>query len=123
MRRSALDTVDSAELARRALDIIAERMGVKTVMLDIRPVSLLGDFFVVSSGESERQIQAIVEDIRLQVKRDLRTLPLRIEGTASSGWVLMDYGSVIVHIFSPAMRDYYQLEALWSDAPVVVKMQ
>jgi len=59
----------------------------------------------------------------LQVKRDLRTLPLRIEGTASSGWVLMDYGSVIVHIFSPAMRDYYQLEALWSDAPVVVKMQ
>jgi ribosome-associated protein len=123
MRRRALDTVDSAELARRALDIIAERMGVKTVMLDIRPVSLLGDFFVVSSGESERQIQAIVEDIRLQVKRDLRTLPLRIEGTASSGWVLMDYGSVIVHIFSPAMRDYYQLEALWSDAPVVVKMQ
>ena len=123
MRRSALDTVGSAELAHRALDIIAERMGVKTVILDIRPVSLLGDFFVVSSGESERQIRAIVEEIRLQVKKDLRTLPLRIEGTASSGWVLMDYGSVIVHIFSPAMRDYYQLEALWSDAPVVVKMQ
>jgi len=123
MGRSALDTVDSAELARRALDIIAERMGVETVILDIRPVSLLGDFFVVSSGESERQIRAIVEEIKLQVKRDLRTVPLRIEGTASSGWVLMDYGSVIVHIFSPAMRDYYQLEALWSDAPVVVKMQ
>jgi ribosome-associated protein len=123
MRRSALDTVDSAELAHRALDIIAERMGVKTVILDIRPVSLLGDFFVVSSGESERQIRAIVEEIRLQVKKDLQTLPLRIEGTASSGWVLMDYGSVIVHIFSPAMRDYFQLEALWSDAPVVVKMQ
>lgn len=123
MRRSALDTVDSAQLAHRALDIIAERMGVKTVILDIRPVSLLGDFFVVSSGESERQIRAIVEEIRLQVKKDLRTLPLRIEGTASSGWVLMDYGSVIVHIFSPAMRDYFQLEALWSDAPVVVKMQ
>lgn len=123
MRRSALGVVDSVELAHLALDIIAEKMGVNTVMLDIRPVSLLGDFFVVSSGETERQIQAIVEGIRLQVKKDLQTLPLRIEGTASSGWVLMDYGGVIVHIFSPAMRDYYQLEALWSDAPVVVKMQ
>jgi len=123
VRRSALGVVDSVELAHLALDIIAEKMGVNTVMLDIRPVSLLGDFFVVSSGETERQIQAIVEGIRLQVKKDLQTLPLRIEGTASSGWVLMDYGGVIVHIFSPAMRDYYQLEALWSDAPVVVKMQ
>lgn len=92
-------------------------------MLDIRPVSLLGDFFVVSSGESERQIRAIVDEIKLQVKKTLQTLPLRIEGTAPSGWMLMDYGGVIVHIFSPAMRDYYQLEALWSDAPVVVKMQ
>ena len=92
-------------------------------MLDIRPVSLLGDFFVVSSGESERQIRAIVDEIKLQVKKTLLTLPLRIEGTAPSGWMLMDYGGVIVHIFSPAMRDYYQLEALWSDAPVVVKMQ
>ena len=123
MRRRALGEVDSKELAHLTMDIIAERMGVNTVILDIRPVSLLGDFFVVSSGETERQIQAIVEGIRLQVKKDLQTLPLRIEGTASSGWVLMDYGGVIVHIFSPAMRDYYQLEALWSDASVVVKMQ
>ena len=48
---------------------------------------------------------------------------LRVEGAASSGWVLMDYGSVIVHVFSPAVRDYYRLESLWSDAPVKVKMQ
>ncbi len=105
------------------MDTIAEKLGVNTVMLDIRPVSLLGDFFVISSGESERQIRAIVEELRLQAKKTLQTVPLRIEGTASSGWMLMDYGSVIVHIFSPAMRDYYQLEALWADAPIVVKMQ
>jgi len=92
-------------------------------MLDLRPVSLLGDFFVISSGESERQIQAIVEETKFQVKKKLQTIPLRIEGTASSGWMLMDYGSVIVHVFSPEMRDYYQLESLWFDAPVVVKMQ
>jgi ribosome-associated protein len=118
-----LETVDSMELARLALDCIAEKMGVNTVMLDIQPVSLLGDYFVISSGESERQIQAIVEEIRFQVKNKLLVNPLRIEGTASSGWVLMDYGSVIVHIFSPPMRNYFQLESLWSDAPVKVKMQ
>ena len=123
MRRSALKTADPVELAHLVVNTIAEKLGVNTVLLDIRPVSLLGDFFVVSSGESERQIRAIVEEIRLQVKTTLQTLPLRIEGTASSGWMLMDYGGVIVHIFSPAMRNYYQLEALWSDAPVVVKMQ
>jgi ribosome-associated protein len=122
-RRSALAEIDSTELAHLAVDIIADRMGANTIMLDIRPVSLLGDFFVVTSGDSDRQIKAIVEGVKLQVKKDLRKLPLRVEGTASSGWVLMDYGSVIVHIFSPAMRDYYQLEALWSDAPVVVKVQ
>lgn len=111
------------ELAHLVLDAVAEKMGVDTVMLDIRPVSLLGDFFVISSGESERQIRTIVEEIKTQVKKKLQVMPLRIEGAASSGWMLMDYGSVVVHIFSPAIRDYYQLELLWSDAPVVVKMQ
>ncbi|MFZ5918605.1 MAG: ribosome silencing factor [Chloroflexota bacterium] len=119
----SLNTVDSQELAHLALDAIAEKMGLNTVILDIRPVSLLGDYFVICSGESDRQIQAIVDEIRFQVKKQLGIIPLRIEGTSASGWMLMDYGGVIVHIFSPATRDYYQLEALWSDAPVVVKMQ
>ncbi len=92
-------------------------------MLDLRPVSLLGDFFIISTGESERQIQAIVQEIRLQVKKKLKALPLHIEGTSASGWMLMDYGSVIVHIFASQVRAFYQLESLWSDAPVVVKMQ
>lgn len=98
-------------------------MGIDTVMLDIRPVSLLADFFVVSSGESERQIQAIVEEIRMHVKKNAGFVPLRIEGVPASGWMLVDYGGVVAHVFSSAIRDYYQLEALWSDAPVVVKVQ
>lgn len=118
-----LETVDAVELAHLVLDAITEKMGVDTVMLDIRSVSLLGDYFIVSSGESARQIQTIVEEIRSQIKKKLRVIPLRIEGKNSSGWMLMDYGSVIVHVFSPAVRDFYKLESLWSDAPVVVKMQ
>jgi ribosome-associated protein len=105
------------------LDAITDKMGVDTVMLDIQPVSLLADYFVISSGESERQIQAMVEEIRMQVKQNTGILPLRIEGVPASGWMLVDYGGVVAHVFSPAMRDYYQLESLWSDAPVVVKVQ
>ncbi len=118
-----LDKVNSMELAHLILDVIADRMGVNTIMLDMQSVSLMADFFIISSGESERQIQAIIKEIKLQVKKKLKVLPLLIEGEDSSGWMLIDYGGVVVHIFSPAMREYYQLERLWSDASVVVKMQ
>ena len=91
-------------------------------MLDLRSVSLLADYFVICSGESERQVKAIVGEVAGKIKGE-GVRPLHIEGESSSGWLLVDYGSVIVHIFSPVMRDYYQLEKLWSDALVVVRMQ
>lgn len=91
-------------------------------MLDLRSVSLLADYFVICSGESERQVKAIVDEITEKAK-DEGIRPLHIEGDSSSGWVLVDYGGVIVHVFAPAVRGYYQLEKLWSDAPMVVRMQ
>lgn len=83
---------------------------------------MLADYFVICSGESERQIKAIVDEVTERTKED-NVRPLHIEGNSPSGWVLMDYGSVIVHVFAPAVRGYYQLEELWSDASVVVRMQ
>ena len=91
-------------------------------MLDLRAVSLLADYFVICSGESERQVKAIVGEITEKMKEE-GVRPLHIEGDSSSGWVLVDYGGVIVHVFAPTMRDYYQLEELWSDASIVVRMQ
>ena len=91
-------------------------------MLDLRSVSTLADYFVICSGESERQVKAIVGEITEKTKAE-GVRPLHIEGESSSGWLLVDYSSVIVHIFSPIMRDYYQLEKLWSNALVVVRMQ
>ncbi|HIC93281.1 MAG TPA: ribosome silencing factor [Anaerolineae bacterium] len=119
MRRG--DKLDSIELARTIIDAIAEKKGSDILLLDIRPVSLLADYFVICSGETERQIKAILDEVLERTKR-AKVLPLHIEGEPPSGWVLMDYGSVIVHIFAPAERDYYRLEELWSDAPVVVKV-
>jgi ribosome-associated protein len=91
--------------------------------LDLRSVSLLADYFVICSGESERQVRAIVNEVTERIKEEAGIKPLQIEGNPSSGWVLMDYGSTIVHIFAPVMRSYYQLENLWSDASTVVRMQ
>jgi ribosome-associated protein len=82
----------------------------------------LADYFVICSGESERQIKAIVDEVTGKTKGE-GARPLHIEGDSSSGWVLVDYGGVIVHVFAPAVRGYYQLEKLWSDALVVVRMQ
>jgi ribosome-associated protein len=93
------------------------------VLLDLRKVSLLADYFVVCSGTSERQINAILEDIVDRVRDTAHRRPLRREGAASSGWVLLDYGDVVVHIFAPAEREYYRLEELWSDATPVVRVQ
>jgi len=90
--------------------------------LDISSISLLADYFVICSGDSERQIQAIVDEILERMKEDgLR--PLHIEGDTPSGWVLMDYGDVIVHIFAPEVRSYYELEKLWSNATLIVRIQ
>ncbi len=91
-------------------------------MLDLRSVSLLADYFVICSGESERQVKAIADEVTEKTKEE-GVRPLHIEGDSSSGWMLVDYGGVIVHIFAPIMRGYYQLEKLWGDAAVVVRMQ
>jgi ribosome-associated protein len=88
----------------------------------LRSISLLADYFVICSGDSDRQIKAIVDEVTEKTKVE-GVRPLHIEGDSSSGWVLVDYGGVIVHVFAPAVRGYYQLEKLWSDASTVVRIQ
>ena len=92
------------------------------MLLDVRSVSLLADFFIICSADTERQMRAIANDV-LERGMEFRHKPLRVEGSASSGWMVLDYASVIVHILLPQQRDYYQLEELWSDAPLVVRVQ
>jgi ribosome-associated protein len=117
-----MDILEPNDLARLIVDLISDKKGVDILLLDTRPVSFIADYFVIATGESERQLQALADEIQKQLKKH-RVLPIGVEGMASSGWVLLDYGSVIVHLFSPALRDYYRLEKLWERAPVVVRMQ
>ncbi|MDL1896648.1 ribosome silencing factor [Anaerolineae bacterium CFX7] len=103
-------------------EIISDKKGADIIVLDTGKVSTLSDYFVIATVESERQAQAVVDEIEKKIKLH-RKRPLAVDGTIDSGWVLLDYGSVIAHIFNPGMRDYYNLEDLWSSAPVVVRMQ
>jgi len=92
------------------------------VLLDTRGVCSFADYFVMCSGDSVRQIQAIYDEVGHTLKRE-GILPHHHEGTVDSGWLLLDYGDVIVHIFAPFEREYYQLDELWSQAVPVVRIQ
>ena len=113
--------LESEKLAKTIVDLIVGKLGEDVLLLDIRPVSMIADHFVICHGASERQIQAIHEGILTELK-EMGIRPLHSEGTPASGWLLVDYGSVIVHIFLPQTRQYYSLEQLWKDAKTVVRM-
>jgi ribosome-associated protein len=114
--------LDSLELARHIVDIIADQQGGNVLLLDIRAISILADYFVIASTTSDRQAKAIVDAIREKVKQDTDARLFHIEGEPGTGWVLMDYGDVVVHLFSEEMRRYYDLEGLWQEGRVVVRM-
>jgi ribosome-associated protein len=101
-----------AEIARLAADKKAHDV----VALDLREVLGYTDYFLICSGNTPRQTKAIHDGILEGLKRNHDTLPRRVEGAAD--WILMDYLDVVVHIFTPEMRDYYRLEELWGEAPV-----
>ena len=92
-------------------------------MLDLRPDTVIADFFVVCTGTSDRQLQALVDYVREKVKGDFDRKPFSSEGTAESGWLLLDYGDVVVHLFMREVRRYYNLEGLWNEANVMVRIQ
>jgi ribosome-associated protein len=110
------------ELARYIVNIITDQKGENALLLDIRGISILADYFVIASTTSDRQAKAVLDDIRDKVKQNTGARLLHIEGEATTGWVLMDYGDVVVHLFSEEMRNYYDLEGLWQEGRVVVRM-
>ena len=92
------------------------------MLLDAREVCSFADYFVICSGESDRQIRAIYDEVEHALKKE-GVLPHHSEGTVDSGWLLVDFGDVIVHIFAPFEREYYQLDRLWSRAVPIVRIQ
>ena len=113
--------LESTELARTVVDLASEKLAEDIVMLDLRQVAPFADYFIIMSAESARQIEALEEDITKALK-DADVKRFHREGTPISGWVLLDFSDVVIHIFSPEEREFYALERLWSKAPQVVRI-
>ncbi len=90
---------------------------VDLVVLDLSSASAFTDAFVIATGRSDRQVKAIHDSIHQGMKNDHAMLPNHVEGLAEANWVLLDYGDVVVHVFTPATREYYRLETLWGEVP------
>jgi ribosome-associated protein len=110
------------EVARRIVELAEDKKAADIVLLDLTGLTTLADAFVICSGGSERQLGAIADGI-IEGMRAEKTRPIGREGTATSHWVLIDFGSVVVHIFTPPERDYYSLEKHWSEAKTVLRVQ
>jgi len=104
------------------VEAASDKQASNIVLLDTNAVSDFADYFVICSGDTTRQMEAIRDEVGHVLKRD-GILPHHHEGTVDSGWLLLDYGDVIVHIFTTPEREYYQLDKLWNQASTLVRIQ
>ena len=104
------------ELARRIVELAEDKKAADIVLLDLGGLTTMADYFVICSGGSERQLEAIASGVIASL-RDEKVKPIGREGTSASHWILIDFGSVIVHVFTPPERDYYGLEKHWARGP------
>lgn len=99
-----------------AVHSAAEKKAAGMVVLDLRQIASFAEFFVIATGSNQRQVQAVADEIEEQLKHQLGTRAVRIEGYRTAEWILMDYGDFLVHIFNKDAREFYDLERLWRDA-------
>lgn len=112
-------TLEPRELANKIVEALSDHLGEDILLLDISELSPIADFFVIANGTSERQLRALVEAV--SAVKDGRSP--RVEGDPESGWVLVDHGPVITHLFSEEKRSFFRLEDVWRAARVVVRLQ
>lgn len=111
--------VEARAVAEVAAQAAYDKNGEDIQVLDLTELSDVCDFFVIATGNNTRLVDSIVDEIEEQVAKKCGEHPFSIEGRDERSWILMDYGSVVVHVFTPEAHDYYRLEKLWGDAPVL----
>ena len=110
------DSKTWALIAARAAD---SRKGTDIVVQEVRKNLIITDFFVIITGANNRQVDAISEAVEEALRKEAGIKPIGREGLDELTWVLLDYGDFVVHVFQPELREFYRLEALWSDAPLI----
>lgn len=111
--------LSSLEQARRIAALANEKLAEDVVILDMRPVCVYTDFFVLATGRNARQTKAIYDEVHGQLKQESRMLPRAVDGTKEAEWIIADYLDVVLHVFTPETRKYYGLEELWDDVPSI----
>lgn len=111
--------MQAKECALIAANYALDKKGLDLRLLELSELSSLTDYLMIVTGRSDRQVQAIAEAIRIGLKKEHGTLPLAVEGMDEGRWVLLDYGDVMIHVFQESIREFYDLEGLWSEAPEV----
>jgi ribosome-associated protein len=107
------------EHARRIAELAQEKLAADVVILDMRPVCSYTDYFVICTGQNPRQTKAIYDAVREEMKKGDGVTPRTVAGEREASWILADYLDVVLHVFTPAAREYYRLEELWGDVPSV----
>ncbi|NLY47604.1 MAG: ribosome silencing factor [Clostridiales bacterium] len=113
---------DSKKMAKLAVEALEDKKGEDIQIIDIKDISVIADYFIISNGANSLQVDALVDSVMDKLGRNGYE-PLRIEGNRSSSWILMDYGDVVVHVFSREDRLFYNLERIWRDGKAVSKEQ
>lgn len=111
--------VEAREVARIAAQAADDKSATDVTVIDLTTVSDVCDYFVLATGSNSRLVDAVIDEVEEKVAKACGEHPFSIEGREQRDWILMDYGSVVVHVFTPEAREYYNLEELWHDAPVV----
>ncbi len=112
-------TLSSLEQARRIAALAQEKLADNVVILDMRPVCVYTDFFVLATGRNSRQTKAIVDEIYTTLKAEAGLTPRSTDGAREAEWIIADYLDVVLHVFTQETREFYRLEDLWGDVPAV----
>ena len=119
-KSSQTRTTRNSKIIKTIIHSIQEKKGERLVSLDLRKIpEAVADFFIICEATNNIQLKAIADFVEIEVKKKCGELPYKHEGRQSEQWILIDYVNVVIHIMLPETRKFYQLEELWSDAPII----
>lgn len=113
--------METRKVADFIVKVLDDKKGEDIHLLDIHENTILAEYFIICSGTSARMVKGLMSEVEDEVKKEFG-LNARLEGEPNSGWMLADYGPVIVHLFSPSQREHYSLEELWSEAKTILRL-
>lgn len=109
---------DTREILKTIVMTLQEKKGSDIIVLEVKDLTLITDYFVIATGNSRVQVQALARHVEDKLEEQ-HIKPFRVEGFQQAQWILLDYGAIVVHLFLPEQREYYNLERLWGDAKVI----